>query len=105
MGPSIPVRSYRQPTVTRSNIPAVRKFPVRNDTHLLMQCRGRTNVTGNGAQLVTRSKFRRRAAHTDIMQIYEQVFDEPLFWRHSAQQDLRVTLRSDDNSLLDLPRF
>jgi len=26
-----------------------------------------------------------RAAHTDIMQISEQIIDEPLFWRHSRQ--------------------
>ena len=44
------------------------------------------------------------AAHTDIMQISEQVFDEALFWRHSGQQGQRVKSRSDDNSLLDLPR-
>ena len=47
----------------------------------------------------------RAAAHTDIMvQISEQVFDEALFWRHFGQQGLRVTVHSDDNSLLDLPR-
>ena len=44
------------------------------------------------------------AAHTDIMQISEQVFDEPLAWRHSGQQGQRETVRSDGNSLLDLPR-
>jgi len=27
------------------------------------------------------------------MQIYEQVFDEPGVWRHSARQDRRVTIR------------
>ncbi len=45
-----------------------------------------------------------RAAHTDIMQISEQVFDEPLAWRHSGQQGQRVRIRSDGSSLLDLPR-
>ena len=44
-----------------------------------------------------------RAAHTDIMEISEQVFDEALFWRHFGQQGQRVTVHSDDNSLLDLP--
>ena len=38
------------------------------------------------------------------MQISEQVFDEPLAWRHSGQQGQRETVRSDGNSLLDLPR-
>ncbi len=28
---------------------------------------------------------RKRAAHTEIMQISEQIIDEPLFWRHSRQ--------------------
>ncbi len=45
-----------------------------------------------------------RAAHTDIMLISEQVFDEARFWRHFGQQGLRVPVHSDDNSLLDLPR-
>jgi hypothetical protein len=52
----------------------------------------------------TSRKVRRRAAHTDIMQISEQVFDEPLAWRHSGQQGQRVRIRSDGSSLLDLPR-
>ncbi len=39
------------------------------------------------------------------MQIYEQVFAALVFWRHSPQLGLRVSIRSDDNSLLDLPRF
>jgi len=34
----------------------------------------------------------------------EQVFDEALLWRHFGQQGLRVTVHSDGNSLLDLPR-
>ncbi len=34
----------------------------------------------------------------------EQVFDEALLWRHFGQQGQRVKSRSDDNSLLDLPR-
>ena len=45
-----------------------------------------------------------RAAHTDIMQISEQVFDELVFWRRSAQRGLRVKIRSDGNSLLDSRR-
>ncbi len=45
-----------------------------------------------------------RAAHTDIMGISEQVFDELVFWRRSAQRGLRVTVRSDGNSLLDSRR-
>ena len=44
------------------------------------------------------------AAHTDIMENSEQVFDEPLAWRHSGQQGQRVRIRSDGSSLLDLPR-
>ena len=45
-----------------------------------------------------------RAAHTDLMDNCEQVFDEALFWRHFGQLGLRVTVHSDGNSLLDLPR-
>jgi hypothetical protein len=38
------------------------------------------------------------------MQISEQVFDELVIWRRSAQPGLRVTVRSDGNSLLDSRR-
>ena len=38
------------------------------------------------------------------MDNFEQVFDEPLFWRHFGQKGLRVTFHSDDSSLRDLPR-
>ena len=45
-----------------------------------------------------------RAAHTDLMDNCEQVFDEPVIWRQSAQRDPRVKIRSDGNSLLDSQR-
>ena len=55
-------------------------------------------------RLTLREVFvRSRAAHTDLMDNCEQVFDEALFWRHFGQQGLRVTVHSDGNSLLDLP--
>ncbi len=47
------------------------------------------------------SKNANGAAHTDIMDNSEQVFDEPVVWRQSAQRDPRVKIRSDGNSLLD----
>ena len=34
----------------------------------------------------------------------EQVFDEPVVWRQSAQRDPRVKIRSGGNSLLDSQR-
>ena len=45
-----------------------------------------------------------RAAHTDLMDDFEQVFDEPVVWRQSAQRDPRGKIRSDGNSRLDSPR-
>ena len=44
------------------------------------------------------------AAHTDIVQISEQIIDEPLFWRHSGQWGQRAKSRIDNNSRLDSPR-
>ncbi len=42
-----------------------------------------------GLSFVRHSRFtgaaNNGAAHTDIMQISEQIIDEPLFWRHSRQ--------------------
>ena len=35
--------------------------------------------------------------HTDLMENCEQVFDEPLFRRHCARQNRRVTVRSDNS--------
>ena len=70
----------------RSTAPALDPTALLRTAFLRGRCRHRS---GSG---------RSRAAHTDIMDNCEQVFDELVVWRQSAQRDPRGPIQSEDRS-------